>query len=93
MPPTGGHALLGCKTVTVPAPTNTITDKGRAPIGNLEGVVATASGFQVSGWAIDPDTTSPITVHIYVDAVGVAVPANGARPDVGAIYPAYGQQH
>lgn len=89
----GGHVLLGCKSITVAAPAATITDQGRAPIGALDSVTATASGFQVSGWAIDPDTTSPITVHLYVGTVGVAVPSNGSRPDVGAVYPAYGSQH
>ncbi len=89
----GGNFLLGCKTVTVPAAPAPGADQGRTPIGNLEGVVPTATGFLVSGWALDPDVTAPIQVHIYVGAVGTAFRADSARSDVGALYPSHGQNH
>jgi hypothetical protein len=47
----------------------------------------------VAGWAIDPDTASPIRVHIYVDAVGLNAAADKPRDDVAAAYPGYGPNH
>ena len=75
---------LGCRTVTVP---NT------SPIGNLETVTGVPGGVSVQGWAIDPDTPSPIQVHLYVDAAALPVTADGSRPDVAAVYPGYGPAH
>ncbi|OZB81465.1 MAG: hypothetical protein B7X32_16755 [Microbacterium sp. 13-71-7] len=49
--------------------------------------------MQVSGWAIDPDTSSPIAVHFYIDGVGVAKTADQSRPDVAAAYPGSGDKH
>ncbi|GAB2452095.1 hypothetical protein HD599_002546 [Conyzicola lurida] len=94
---TGGHLTLGCRTVTVgatvtPSPTP-IADKGRVPFGNVDVIKRTTGGYQVAGWAIDPDTTSPIAVHVYVDSVGTAIPAQTDRPDVGKAYPTYGSPH
>ncbi|WP_411722089.1 hypothetical protein [Mycetocola sp.] len=89
----GGNVLQRCENVTVPAPPSTISDQGRAPFGNLEAVVPTATGFQISGWAIDPDTTAPIAVHLYVGSIGTAVAAEGSREDVAASYPTYGPHH
>lgn len=85
----GGNVLLGCKDVQVGAP----ADKGRIPFGNLEAVVANGSSAVVSGWALDPDTTSPINVHVYVGSVGTAYTADGNRPDVGAAYAGMGSRH
>ncbi|WP_442575038.1 hypothetical protein ACSBPH_14595 [Microbacterium sp. F51-2R] len=79
----GGHTLLGCKPATV---ASTIVDRGRAPFGNLEAVTPTAGGAVVSGWALDPDTTAPIAIHIYVDAAGAAYVADDPRGDVAAAY-------
>ena len=45
------------------------------------------------GWAIDPDTTSPIFLWVTVDGVGRHVQAAASRPDVGAAHPAYGDNH
>lgn len=86
----GGHTLLGCKSVTITAP---VQDRGRAPFGNYEALQATAGGAIVAGWAIDPDTTDPIAVHIYVDGVGSAYTAALDRPDVLAAYPGTGLKH
>ncbi|HSO92127.1 MAG TPA: hypothetical protein VLR70_13355, partial [Arthrobacter sp.] len=89
----GGHTLISCKDVTVPAPLSTIVEKGRAPIGNVESVAVSAGKISVAGWALDPDTASPIAVHVYVDSVGAAFTANRDRPDIGAAYPGYGSAH
>lgn len=79
----GGHAFLGCRTATV---AESAPDRGRAPLGNFEGVTAGAGGATVSGWALDPDTTASIKVHIYVGPAGAEYTANKPRADVGAVY-------
>lgn len=78
--PSGPNTTLGCSTVTVPAPVSS------APIGTRDAVQATSSGVRVAGWALDPDTTASIQVHIYVDGVGTPIVANKSRPDVAAAY-------
>jgi hypothetical protein len=85
----GGHVQLGCKVVTV----SDIKDGGRAPIGSLEAVKVSGSTATVVGWTLDPDTTAPISVHIYVGPSGRAYTANKDRSDVAAAYPAYGAAH
>ncbi len=74
----GPNPSLGCRTVSV---TNA------APIGNVDAVSTSGSRLTVSGWALDPDTTASIPVHVYVDGrAALAVSANGARPDVDRAY-------
>ena len=53
--PSGPATTLGCRTVTV---------INQAPIGNLDTLSATPSSVTVTGWALDPDTTDPIDVHV-----------------------------
>lgn len=79
----GSNAGIGCGTVSVL--------RGN-PIG---GISASVDGttVHVRGWAIDPDVTQPIPVHLYVDGAGQAVDADFNRPDVGAAYPGYGASH
>lgn len=61
------------------------------PFGNLEAVRRVGGGVRISGWAIDPDTTAPIDVHLYVNGRPRAgVRAGDPRPDVGLAYPAAG---
>jgi hypothetical protein len=75
---------LGCRTVTV----------GGNPRGNFESVTATTGSVTVSGWALDPDSAAPINVHVYVDGRWtMASTADGSRPDVGAAYPGWGDDH
>jgi hypothetical protein len=74
----GSNPHLGCATVKV---TNHV------PVGSLDIVASSQGRIVTSGWALDPDTTSPITVHVYVDGhVIQALAANTYRPDVGRIY-------
>jgi hypothetical protein len=64
------------------------------PIGQLDLVRQVPGGVLVFGWAIDPDTTAPIDVHIYVDnAIVGGWRADRYRPDVGAAYPGSGDNH
>ena len=65
------------------------------PFGNVE--VARQDGpraIVVSGWAIDSDTADPTQVTVSVDGVARgSTAANRIRPDVGRVYPGYGDQH
>lgn len=63
------------------------------PFGNVEVVEPVVGGFRVAGWAIDPDTSASIDVHVYAGSQGVATTANLARPDVAAAYPDAGPAH
>jgi hypothetical protein len=77
--------LSTCKTVTITP---------RNPFGFLDGATPSGAGIHVRGWAIDPNTTEPINVHIYVDGAVVAgLTANQHRPDVGAAHPGFGDYH
>jgi hypothetical protein len=79
-----GNPQLGCKAVAV----------GGSPIGRLDVVSQISGGVALQGWALDRDTTAPITVHVYVDGVVIeAVTANTNRPDIAAAYPGYGAAH
>ena len=80
----GGDASLGCHTV------EPLTGP---PVGNLDGAIPGAGTLTVAGWAIDPDTTAPIDVHVYVDQGSFAVRADVTRPDVGAAFPTWGSDH
>jgi hypothetical protein len=80
----GGNPLLGCRSITV----------NNNPEGNLDSVSPEPGGLRAQGWAIDPDKAGAINVHIYVDGVIKAnVTANVSRPDVGAAYPGWGNNH
>jgi hypothetical protein len=82
-PSGNGNALLGCRTVRV-----------GNPFGNFEGYRLGNGTITVTGWAIDPDTTGPVDIHVYIDGNGAgAGKANLSRPDVGQAYPAYGPNH
>jgi hypothetical protein len=78
----GNTALLGCRTVVV-----------GSPFGTVEHVDSGPRIARVSGWVIDPDTPASTTVHIYVDGVATAVPANRSRADVGRAFAGFGADH
>ena len=79
----GAAAIMGAQPAANPV-----------PIGNLEAATSPSTGvIEVGGWALDPDTTSPIRVHVYVDGhATVSVAATGPRPDVGRVL-AKGDDH
>lgn len=80
-----GHTVLGCPQ----------TQLVRGPFGQLDLVGRTPTGIRVAGWAIDPDTTASVEVHVYAGpnaAINLG-PADESRPDVGAAYPGYGSAH
>ena len=75
---------LACQTFTVSS----------SPFGHLESVTTGLGTFSVSGWAIDPDTTDPIDLDIWVDDTWFAkITADVDRPDIAAAYPAFGPDH
>jgi hypothetical protein len=79
-----GRDASACRTFTV----------ALDPIGSVDEVSPGPPGLLVRGWAIDPDTANPIDVHVYLDGTHVrTVNANGSRPDVAAVHPAYGAAH
>jgi hypothetical protein len=80
----GSTTVLGCRVVTVPS---------GPPIGSLDVVSASPGWVSAAGWALDPDTAASIPVHVYVDGVGVAVTADGSRPDIAGVFPGYGAAH
>ena len=51
------------------------------PFGNLESAARIPGSVSVQGWAIDPDTTGSVAVHVYVDGAWAGqATANVARP-------------
>jgi hypothetical protein len=75
---------LGCRTAMV----------GGSPIGNFESLRHLPGGARVTGWTIDPDTASPIQVHVYVDSAGTNTGnASTQRSDIGRAFPDYGAAH
>lgn len=81
----GGESSLGCRTVSAP---------GGPPIGGVRSGAVNAGVATVAGWAIDPDTTTPVTLHAYVNGGwGGSFVANVADAETAAAYPAYGANH
>ena len=80
--PFGGNRELGCAVLSG----NTV--------GSLDNATRRPGAMVLRGWAVDPDTTAPLPIHVYVDGVGAAFgTANGPRDDVGRAMPAYGNNH
>lgn len=75
---------LGCRSVELPA---------GSPIGVVDAISARPGAVAIAGWAIDPDSTSSIAVHVYVSSTGSALTADVNRPDIAAAFPAYGAAH
>jgi len=65
-----------------------------SPFGHVDSVATGPRTITAAGWAIDPDSTGPILVQMYIDGHANALTwANRARPDVGAVYPTAGPLH
>jgi hypothetical protein len=83
----GGNKDLGCRTV----------EHAVDPVGVFEVAASEDLGATVSGWALDPNTPSPVNITVTVDGAVPAVPgiirAAGHRPDVARTYPAHGPAH
>jgi hypothetical protein len=80
----GTNQPIGCRTVTV----------NGNPFGALDVVAAHVGFARISGWAIDPNRTTPIATHVYVDGKLLAVlQADDPRPDIARVVPGYGANH
>jgi NTE family protein len=80
----GGTVELGCRDVEVRAD----------PFGWLDDASGGVRSVRLRGWAIDPNSTRPIDVHVYVGGtMAAAATANLPRPDVAAAHPGYGEAH
>ncbi len=80
----GANVLLGCKPVTA---------MSGSPTGKFDAVKGTDGSVEVSGWAIDPDTTAATSVHVYIDSTGTALSADQPRSELATSHPAYGTGH
>jgi SpoIID/LytB domain protein len=81
----GSSSAIGCRTLTVPS---------QNPFGMIDAVTTGLGKVTASGWAIDPDTSGPIMVQMYLDGRTNALTwASQLRPDVGAVFPAAGANH
>ncbi len=66
----------------------------RTPFGGVNAPVTKPGAAEIRGWSIDPDTTAPINVTLTVDGNNpIQTVASVSRPDVAAVYPAYGALH
>ncbi len=78
----GGNRQLGCANVSG----NTV--------GHLDNATRRPGTVAFRGWALDPDTTAPVPIHVYVDGVGAYIgTASTNRPDIGSLYPEYSNAH
>jgi hypothetical protein len=85
-------SLLAFLVGPVPA-SNASSHTGNSPFGNFDNAVAVPGGILVWGWVIDPDTVSATYAWVTIDGVGRHLLANQSRPDVAAVYPAFGPDH
>jgi len=79
----GENPRLGCKRVS---------PRGE-PFGSVDDLSRSGGGIRAAGWVIDPDTTEPTDVHVYVDGVGHVLHGDRSRPDVANAYPGAGHRH
>lgn len=64
------------------------------PYGSLDQVSPTRDGIFIKGWAFDPNTSDPVTLHVYVDGqVALWLVADRNRPDVAEAVPGAGPRH
>ena len=81
----GTDQPLGCRSITVVA---------ASPIGNLEFANRAYGGLILGGWALDLDTVGSINLSVAVNGGPTKTfRASNPRPDVGAAYPGYGDNH
>ncbi len=64
------------------------------PVGTFDVAAQAPGGLRMAGWALDPDTPDPMSLHAYIDGVFAgAFVANGDRPDIAQAFPGYGAAH
>lgn len=98
-PQGGPHPKIACRSVSVKANSLPIGRIDSATSsGRMQGSVCSAGGAcegsdestyetTISGWALDPDTSASITVHLYVDGkLHSQTTASSSRPDIATAY-------
>jgi hypothetical protein len=95
----GADNIVCAYGINVGAGSNSLIGCGRAvvqvdPFGSVDMVRRNGDGsISVAGWAIDSDSFNSIPVHVYVGGTGYALTADASRPDVGAVFPGFGDRH
>ena len=89
----GADRTLGCRNVPIRSD----------PVGHVEAAERVPGGVQLRGWALDPDSTAPIDVHVYDGgpagaggSFAASATANRDRSQQGgwgATYSGYGVHH
>lgn len=80
----GVTTRLGCRTVSV----------NNSPSGKVETAQQSPGAVTVTGYAVDPNLATPVTVRLYVDGTyRTAVVASAARADLKTRYPTAGPNH
>ena len=80
----GAASTLGCRSVVV---TNT-------PVAAITGLTRGRTSVSVAGWALDPDSTGALTVHLRLDGHAVSVVrAYVASSAFATAHPGYGPNH
>jgi len=75
---TAERRQLGCQNVTV---------ENAAPQGVIDQIVGSTGQIRVRGWALDPDSREPISIHVIMDGqLAGHVRASGSRPDVDRVF-------
>lgn len=78
------NPLLGCRSVLI----------WTLPIGNLDSATVSSNTLSLTGWSLDPDTSSPISVDVYDGTTRLGrITADQNRPDVASAFPAWGPAH
>lgn len=80
----GSNLALGCRTVQV---------SGGSPVGVMADMWGDSGSIGMWGWALDPDTVSPIEVHVLVDQAWTVLSASAPNAAVAANWPAHGGNH
>ncbi|MGK2958802.1 MAG: N,N-dimethylformamidase beta subunit family domain-containing protein [Acidimicrobiales bacterium] len=81
-------------TPPAPTPPPTVVFASADPLGSFDVASTVPGGLRVAGWALDPDVTTPVSLHVYVGgAFAAALSADANRPDVGAAFPGFGNAH
>jgi hypothetical protein len=75
----GANTLLACRSVVAQA-------SQAPPTGVIDTVATSPAGVTVTGWTLDPDTTDPTDVHVYIDGIGTSIRADQSRPDIAAAF-------
>jgi hypothetical protein len=83
----GSDRSLGCRAIRVQP----------HPIGELEGAQRVENGIRVRGWALDPDTTGPIDIHLHAGGQFTAALRADQSPSLASgwvsTHDGYGAEH